>query len=271
MKRTLLITVATAMIYLATTSSSMGPTNSGGAAPAVTGCGTATSCHGAASTNTTAEFYLFEKSSGDTVKDGKYTPNETYDVALRGINNSAGMFGFIMRSEDNNAAQAGTFTNPLSGSTLTNSGGFTLWEHTNPFFSSGQDFVVTAEWTAPAAGTGDVTFQYAVNGVNSDGGTKGDHWNKFSTTFSEKTSVSVAEVENIKPISIYPNPASSIINIEGAGKGVSYSIYGLDGVLICNGILNSKGTIDIAALPSNTYFIKLSSKDILETIPFIKK
>jgi hypothetical protein len=52
--------------------------------------------------------------------------------------------------------------------------------HTNPNQRSW-----SVDWTAPAAGSGDITFWVAANAVNGNGDNGGDGWNLYSTTISE--------------------------------------------------------------------------------------
>ena len=71
-------------------------------------------------------------------------------------------------------------------------------------------------------------------------------------------------------ISIYPNPANSIININVPAHIEKYSISFFDsrGRLISTG--NSINRLSISDLSSGIYFLKFSSQDLFEIIHFVK-
>ena len=58
-------------------------------------------------------------------------------------------------------------------------------------------------------------------------------------------------------VSLYPNPTSDILNIEGK-VDVKYNIYSIDGKKISNGNTNSDSQIDVSNLPIGSYILFLS-------------
>ena len=100
----------------------------------------------------------------------QYEPGETYRIAVS-INhiggNSPSAFGFqlvALADADNQSTES--FSNPASNVQIAtaNSTGRTYAEHNGPSDTN----VFMVDWTAPAAGTGSVTFYSAGNGVNGD-------------------------------------------------------------------------------------------------------
>ena len=70
-------------------------------------------------------------------------------------------------------------------------------------------------------------------------------------------------------LTIYPNPTSDIINVNGVTTIVDYKIYNLIGQELKNGsISNQYNKIDIKNIPNGLYFIRLKNK---RTIKFIKE
>ena len=102
-----------------------------------------------------------------------YTPGSTYTISWdgSGMSNSTGQGGF------NLDASAGSWTN-LGARVKVMSGELT--------HSADLQRLWTADWVAPAGGTGDVTFDLAVLYANSDGGNTNDVWGTRSWTVAEE-------------------------------------------------------------------------------------
>jgi hypothetical protein len=68
------------------------------------------------------------------------------------------------------------------------------------------------------------------------------------------------EENEINEVNIYPNPTSSILNIEIEKDDLQYVIYNTQGLLINKGNVESK-QIDVSKLSSGMYVLQLNSKD----------
>ncbi len=156
----------------ATTNSSGAPTNNAAgngyaSAPAENGRTCATSgCHNGPAT---------AKDDMITVQGlpaGGYTPGETYVVEV-GTSESSTRWGF--------QASVQTPTGDIAGSVATRDGETRLTQvagyitHTTSGTSGNNSKSWTFDWTAPAAGTGDVGVYVAINASNANGTTSGDN------------------------------------------------------------------------------------------------
>ena len=121
------------------------------------GCG---GCHGGQSSSVTPTYTGFPN---------EYTPSQTYLVTI-GMAQSASHAGFSFTVDQGTLSNPGPNTK-VSGlsATHTNDGG-TSWSF---------------EWTAPSAGSGQISLQVAVNKVNNNGAGSGDSWNTLSWTIDE--------------------------------------------------------------------------------------
>ncbi len=268
MKRILLLSCTATVLYLSLTSSSNGPSLTGHATAAL-GCDNGGSCHGGASSATTATLILIEQSTGDTVKDGKYKPSEPYTVAVAGSNATATHYGFMLRASKNSAAdQAGSFANPTpSMYTKTqpiSPSPFTVFEHKAPVPAMSNALEATVQWTAPATGTGDVVMHLSVNAVNNNGNTSGDQWASTSTTFAEKPA-SVASV-NKSDINIFPNPVSNTLYIN-ANKNYQYTVVAINGSVELNGNSNQ---IDVTGLATGMHILRITDGQNVQIFTFNK-
>lgn len=81
------------------------------------------------------------------------------------------------------------------------------------------------------------------------------------------------DVYAVSSISVYPNPARSLLYIRGAGVGQTLSIYDISGRLISSRIIKGDNEyIDVAALLQGTYMIELSNQgNRIWTGKFIKE
>lgn len=80
--------------------------------------------------------------------------------------------------------------------------------------------------------------------------------------------MSTHEISGTKPgISIYPNPATDFIHIEGV-KDQAFDIYNAAGQLVKNGIIK-QGTVEVNELAKGMYILKIKEKE--ESLKFLKK
>lgn len=142
----------------------------------------------------------------------QYTPGKVYRVALFGRSTSIASvlpkFGFVVGN-----GGKGTFSGASSGATTTG----TYWGHTTPkdtlfrippIFTN--IYFDSCTWTAPSAGSGNVTMQARINAVNNDGTTSGDASN--STLFSKI----LTEFNNTAGVTITASGGNSVC--QGANK-----------------------------------------------------
>ena len=139
--------------------------SSGKTGSSSTGCGGG-SCHG--STNTvTPTLSTGIPSSG-------YTPGAVYSLTMGGTGGVSGSNGgFNLDATSGTFSNAGTNAQIVSGEATHSNSNSRSW---------------TVDWTAPASGSGDVTFLLAVNFANGQNGASGDSWGTDSWTVSEFTS-----------------------------------------------------------------------------------
>jgi hypothetical protein len=71
---------------------------------------------------------------------------------------------------------------------------------------------------------------------------------------------------------IYPNPATSVVNIDGIAGGEQYTITNIDGKHVASGVLsNHSNTVNVSNMADGLYIIKLISPNgVLTVQKFIK-
>ena len=96
------------------------------------------------------------------------------------------------------------------------------------------------------------------NGLGGDGG--------FSYQRSTDPNLSIADYD--KPVlSVYPNPSTSFLRVNGLNAAEPYRLYSILGVEIQSGIVSIDQEIDIDALQTGMYMLQIANT----ALPFVKK
>lgn len=187
-------------------------------------------------------------------------------VALDASNNKAGTMTVSNSATTQIVTHAATGTRQYMGHHNANN------THTWPF-----------KWTAPAAGTGPVTFYYAYNICNASSATPNNPEGTIyhSSVTIQELSSGIADIsDKVSELSIFPNPISSDFNISFDLKEtekVSAQLYSLDGRLVKE-LINEKTAdghftqnSDAGGLSSGVYLIKLNVGDASVTKKILKQ
>lgn len=203
-----------------------------------------------------------------------YTPGQKYTITAT-TNSTRQNFGFQISPQSMSGALLGvmTITNP-SETKLTGAGKYIT--HTATAQSSTGEKAWSFDWTAPAAGTGNVTFYGCFNYANGDGGTGGDSIVRSTLVVSEKLLSGVeANAFTKLGFNIFPMPASQELNLKNNHNVYvsSVQIFDISGKLMMSKEVETDGAIklNIENLPMGTYLINISdSNKSLATSKFIK-
>lgn len=207
---------------------------------------TCINCHGTGTFggNTTV-LNVYEQGTTNLVT--QYQGGVTYDVevAISVATGTPAGYGFQMTVlEDGGNTMAGSFANPSANSQLVTLGsGRTYHEHgvgdgitTPPLYSPTGTF--TTEWTAPAAGTGNITFYAGGNAVNGNGSNGDDDAALITQSMTEMVCA-----PDLHLVGIFDGPltggepkvlefavTNNITDLSQYGFGVANNGLGTDGV-----------------------------------------
>ncbi len=238
------------LVYIALTSSRYNPSNpptGKTGAPSETTC-VQSGCHGGGS------FVGTVSVSGipDTI-----LPNVTYDVTLTQTSNAA-RAGFELTPLDGLNAKAGTLT-AGSGSSVTTASGRTYIRQNNPKTLSGGSTSWAFKWKSPAmCGNNLVTLWFSSLAANGNGGTSGDNVLVGSKSYVFTFPTATNEVSLNDAVNIYPNPASSSVNVFIPVESAQFEMYNLDGKLSLKQSIAKKSNIDVATLEKGIYITKIT-------------
>ena len=190
--------LAIVLLTMLISSSQVAIANSNGKTGSSTsGC----TCHGSSST-------VSPSLSGLPWGAGGYTPGSTYSLNWDGGPHIPGDGGFNLDSSAGTWSNLGSQVQLVNGELTHSSDSLRSW---------------SADWTAPATGTGNVVFNLAVLYANGNGATSGDDWGTGTWTLGEASSSSNTPPEARSVIFVPTNPT------RGTGLAVSYTYYDADG------------------------------------------
>lgn len=222
-----------------------------------------TSCHTGGNFGTISVDLVMMTDSALAVTE--YTPGSTYTLTAT-VSNSAGSpagYGLQMvalKTSDN--SNAGVLASPSANAKLSNLASRTYLEQKTTSSTN----VFSVNWTAPAEGSGDVTFYFGANAVNGNGNNGGDKAVLTDFTFSEAiipvdttdSSNAVTEILEIQHM-IYPNPAKDYLYLNSSSEVSDLQVFDVFGNVISNWNWQNE-KIDVSKLQNGVYFMLLNDK-----------
>ena len=172
-------------------------------------------CHSSGSFSPSMTIEIFEENTTTAITE--YIAGTIYDLKITvSADGSQSGFGMQMTCLDGSDNPVTGFSDPGNNAQLTTLGSGRQYVEQMGLSSSGE---FTTKWTAPANGTGSITFYAA--GIASDGGgsTANDGATKTTLALIEAfNSANRAEQQLAVDLKVYPNPVETVLNIETIGS-----------------------------------------------------
>jgi hypothetical protein len=187
---------------------------------------------------------------------GGYVPGQTYTINAAISGTSSSKIGFEVTAErDLNDAKIGTIiiTDPTRTITVNSGNAITHNSAAGTTATSGTN-AWTFDWTAPTAGTGDITFYGAFNATNNNSTMSGDFVYMTSLAVQESIPTSIADAVVGEDNYIYPNPATTFFSVSSKFRQVELFNMNGEKVLEKNQMQNK---INIEQLSKGVYFVRL--------------
>lgn len=215
------------------------------------------------------------KLSSDIPVDG-YTPGQVYNMSLT-IYSQKSKGGFNLRAQNGAGTIAGFLSDPSSNAQLTDAGteGGVIGEltHKGPDISGGKK-EITFKWTAPAAGTGDVSYYAAVaTGVNR--WFSMDSLNKLKVVFKENNVTGIRDANMVSSgFSVYPTDARDHVTLSyglSVPADVWVRLYDLQGHVVTEVFQGREAAgahsreVNVAHLEAGSYLVWLSANGKITT------
>ncbi|MGR6086917.1 MAG: choice-of-anchor V domain-containing protein [Arcticibacter sp.] len=176
--------------------------------------------------------------SAPTLANWQYFPGAVYPISVTVSRAGCPIFGVGFEALRSTGANAGTLTagsgTTLKTATILGNSRTNIVHTLNGGTSSTGSKTFTFNWTAPAAGTGTVTFYAAGNATNGNGSTSGDFIYTTSQTVTE-SATGIEEGLIASSIAIHPNPIVDNINLSfqlKSNEDVTVRIISMEGKLV---------------------------------------
>lgn len=191
-----------------------------------------------------------------------YVPGNTYTIGVSISEAGISKFGFELTAEDNANQKTGTFSisNPTE-TQLVNSGNAV--SHTSSGVIGSGSKTWSANWTAPPAGTGTLTFYAIVNSTNNNNNSSGDNIYTYSLSVNENLSTGTATHKTPGLGKVFPSPGKDVFHLEHNQDNLTdeqikvYSIRGRelepDRIYIDKNLV----TFSIQSASSGIYFLQV--------------
>ena len=222
-------------------------------------CGTLGGCHSSSNSVILQDFL-----SSDIPETG-YEPEKTYTISVSPSKSNTSVWGFEMMAEDATGNEIGQFSNSDDANLVSGKNRVThKFAHT-----TGSDAITwEVTWTAPAVGSGEVTFFGASLAANGNGKTSGD--NVMVDTLMVKEG-GVNALSNIKDVDliIYPNPSTDRVYLSGnIAPNANVYIFSNKGDLVYQSTYTDQ--VSVRDLMSGTYYLKIVEGKESVTKSFVK-
>jgi hypothetical protein len=184
-----------------------------------------------------------------------YVPGFTYNINVKVKKTGVGKFGFCFEALLPSGANAGLISTTgspnaksLAATVLGNSRNSAVHMQPNNFGTD--SLIFTFQWTAPAAGTGNITFYAAGNATNSSNSSSGDFIYTTNQLITEMTSANLQAHFKDKLLVVSPNPCVNFIHFS-LPKGLSqnstiFQLFDMQGInILSENIYGSTYKIDI--------------------------
>lgn len=166
-----------------------------------------TMCHGGTASASSTQLIT------SNIPASGYVPGQTYTIIAAVGQQGISKYGFQISPQSPSGTLLGSLA--ITNSSATKIVGTKYVTHTAggtaaPSFARTWSF----NWTAPAAGTGNVTFYGAFNYSNGLSNSSGDIIRLNTLTVNESTGVGIAENKLDGQFSVFPNPVSDVLQIK---------------------------------------------------------
>ena len=204
------------------------------------------------------------------IPEGGYVPGETYVITAKGMHDGVSKFGFELTAENAAGAKKGSFAITDAARTQMTGTANSVTHTQNGTNPTGDSTMWSMDWTAPVSGSGQVRFYSSINAANGNGSTGGDVIYLTMLSVEEDITISVNENRLADQISMYPNPASSKVNLN-IPEGAEMQVFNLLGKVVeVRKNMKAHEILDVSHLQNGLYFVQLTHNGETHTERLLK-
>ncbi len=204
------------------------------------------------------------------IPDDGYIAGETYVITAKGMHEGVGKFGFELTAENADGIKKGSFAVTDFDRTQITGTGNSVTHTQDGNTPAGDSATWSMNWTAPASGSGQVRFYSAFNAANGTGDTSGDVIYLSMYNADENITISVDENHLEAQLSLYPNPATSLLNIKLPEGSELHIVDILGKVVEVRRNTQSNERLDVSRFENGIYFVQVKHEGETHTSRFLK-
>lgn len=220
---------------------------------------TCRSCHGSGFSTTVS--IVIKDTLGNPIS--AYVPGSVYTAEFTVNAVGASRYGFQLVTLNGSNSPVNGFSSPATNTRLVTLGnGRQYAEHAGKSVTN----TFSTVWTAPAIGTGTITFFGGGAAVNNNGNTSGDGGNITSLSLTESISVGFTESKLEDKIMVYPNPSRNVVNFKNLSSSdkVNYfaELFSISGQIVHHqeiGSNDNSKSIDVSNFENGYYILRISN------------
>ena len=203
-----------------------------------------------------------------------YIPGSTYIIEAVCVDATKNRFGFEISPQNVSGAKLGVLT--ITDATRTKLVGSGKYITHTAAGTTGQGMISWSfNWTAPPAGTGDVTFYGAFNYTNHNNAASGDLIKLSELLIREDVTTTVETIPVVSSISVFPNPVKDIAHVmlPLSPEPIRVHVFDASGAEVRNIICESQTTfldLDLTNLPAGTFYLSFTSEKVNYSTKLIK-
>ncbi|MFY9308040.1 MAG: choice-of-anchor V domain-containing protein [Bacteroidia bacterium] len=200
-----------------------------------------------------------------TVPNTGYVPGQTYTITGSITASGKTKFGFQISPQNTAGVLKGTMAITNSTNTqLVSSGKYVTHKFAGTSFPSGTA-TWSFDWTAPAAGSGDVTFYGSFNATNSNSTTTGDAITLSSLVVPENLSTGIEALAASVSVAVYPNPFVDDVFIKNSANEAAMmdvSVIDINGKVVKSvSQLKSGASVNLQELATGVYTVRIETPE----------
>ncbi len=161
-----------------------------------------------------------------------YVPGDTYTITVTGTHAGVSKFGFEATAEDSENTKTGTLIVTDADETKLSNGNHSVTHKSGGTTPSGDMKSWSFDWTAPEAGTGDVSFYAAFNAANGNSSTSGDVVYLSSLMVTEDLGTGLEDKSFENSVSVFPVPFNDRIYVKSDNDISEVALYNSAGMLV---------------------------------------
>ncbi len=186
-----------------------------------------------------------------------YVPGTTYTFTATAVGVSSTKFGFEVSPQNSSGTLLGSMAiTDATNTQLVGSGKYITHK------SAGTKHSWSFNWTAPANGSGTVTFYGAFNISNNDGNNTGDTIRTATLVIPQDPTTGISDITDVsESVTVFPNPVNNVMSINSNDADtIQLTIINTNGIVVKDVTVNNNQAVNVEDLTKGVYILRIKTK-----------